>query len=128
MSTVLMSTVKRIENKERRTIKFKWKNEDSSREISLEVAHYFERKYFGACVTRATTSETNTGFSVREFAPFDDVFHLGKESVARFSMPKLQEYADKVLAEFIAQEDDYTPKSRVIAWRFEAESFYNSGI
>jgi hypothetical protein len=107
MSTMLLaSTVSRSENKESRTVKFKWKNQDSSREISLEIYHYADRKCFSASVTRATISKTDTGFSVREYAPFSDIMQLGKLPIARFNMVKLAEYADFVMLDFINSVDN----------------------
>jgi hypothetical protein len=105
-STLLAATYWRTENKDNRKVKFVWKNQDSSREISLEIYHYADRKCFSASVTRANISKTDTGFSVREYAPFTDIMQLGKLPIARFSMAKLSEYADSVMLDFINSVDN----------------------
>ncbi len=99
-------------SKEKRKVEFSWTNEAMTRRVKLSVYHSPERKYFWACVSRSDLS-VQGNFSVEEYEPFRDIMQLGKESVDRFSLAKLENYASKVLQDFIDSDNE---------WKTEAET------
>ena len=108
----LMTTLKLKVSKEKRKVEFSWTNEAMTRRVKVSVYHSPERKYFWACVSRSDLS-VQGNFSVEEYEPFRDIMQLGKESVDRFSLAKLETYASKVLKDFIDSDNE---------WKTEAET------
>ncbi len=115
MSAILLnSTLKRSENSNSRRISISWSDSDKTREIEISISHYKERKAFHASVVRANVRNSN-GFTVKEYEVFSDIMQLGMEPIARFSMAKLSEFADKVLLEFINSNNEFVAEAVALA-------------
>ena len=104
--TLLATTATKKVSKEKRSVHFSWENPEMTRRVKISVYHHSDRKYFSASVCRSDI-ETRGNFSIEKYEPFSDIMQLGKEPIARFSLVKLEEYADKVLADFIATESEW---------------------
>lgn len=112
-TATLLETYKRSENKDKRKISYVWRSNSSNREISVDIYHHSDRKYFSASACRSTVS-VQGNFTVREFAPFSDIMQLGTEPVARFSMSAMDVFASKVLMQFVNSHNEYTVECEAI--------------